>query len=71
MTQLLDKPCPQYVILCDASFQGTGFALLIEDYLIDQKGKIKKTYAPVSFGSRIFTTTQLKIFAKLASSQSC
>ena len=33
---------------------------MIEDYLIDQKGKTKKTYAPVSFGSRLFTTTQLK-----------
>ena len=28
--------------------------------MIDQKGKTKKTYAPVSFGSRLFTTTQLK-----------
>ena len=33
---------------------------MIEDYLIDQKGKTKKTYAPVSLGSRLFTTTQLK-----------
>ena len=33
---------------------------MIEDYLIDQKGKQIKTYAPVSFGSRLFTTTQLK-----------
>ena len=29
----------QYVILCDANFHGTGFVLMIEDYLIDQKGK--------------------------------
>ena len=34
--------------------------MMIEDYLIDQKGKTKKSYAPVSFGSRLFTTTQVK-----------
>ena len=34
---------------------------MIEHYLINQKGKTKKTYAPVSFGSRLFTTTQLKL----------
>ena len=50
----------QYVILCDANFHGMEFVLMIEDYLIDQKSKTKKTYAPVSFDSRLFTTTQLK-----------
>ena len=60
LTLRLAKPGLQYVILCDASFHGTGFVLMIEDYLIDQKGKTKKTYAPVSFGLRLFTTTQLK-----------
>ena len=60
LTLRLAKPGLQYVILCDASFHGTGFVLMIEDYLIDQKSKTKKTYAPVSFGSRLFTTTQLK-----------
>ena len=60
LTLRLAKPGLQYVILCDASFHGTGFVLMIEDYLIDQKGKTKKTYAPVSFGSRLFKTTQLK-----------
>ena len=47
--------------MSDASFHGTGILLMIQDYLIYQKGKIKKTYAPVSFGSSFFTTTQLKI----------
>ena len=60
LTLRLAKPGLQFVILCDASFHGTGFVLMIEDYLIDKKGKTKKTYAPVSFGSRLFTTTQLK-----------
>ena len=63
LTLHLAKPGLQYVILCDASFRGTGFVLMIEDYLIDQKGKTKKTYAPVSFGSRLFTTTELNFSA--------
>ena len=58
LTLHLAKPGLQYVNLCDASFHGTGFALMIEQYLIDQKGKTKQTHAPVY---RIFTTTQLKI----------
>ena len=56
----LAKPGLQYVILCDACFHGSGFVLMIEDYLIDQKGKAKKIYAPVSFGLRPFTARQLK-----------
>ena len=54
LTLRLAKPGLQYAIFCDASFHGTGFVLMIEDYLIDQKGKTKKTYAPVFFGSRLF-----------------
>ena len=60
LTLRLAKPGLQYVILCDASFHGTGFVSMIEDYLIDQKCKTKRIYAPVSFGSRLFTTTQLE-----------
>ena len=60
LTLSLAKPGLQYVILCDNSFNGTGFVLMIENYLIDQKGKKKETYAPVFFGSRLFTTTQLQ-----------
>ena len=58
-TLRLAKPDLQYVILCDASFHGTGFVLMIKDYLIAQKGKSKKTYAPVFFDSKLFTATQL------------
>ena len=60
VTLPLAKPGLQYVILCDASFHGSGFVLRIEDYLIDQKGKTKKIYAPVSFGSRLFIRIHLK-----------
>ena len=59
-TLRLAKPGLQYVLLCDASYHGTGFVLMIEDYLFDQQGKEKKVYAPVSFGSRLFGPTQLK-----------
>ena len=56
----LAKPGFQCAILCDASFHDTGFVLMIEVYLIDHKGKTNKTYALVSFGSRLFIATQLK-----------
>ena len=42
LTLRLAKPGLQYVILCDASYHGTGFVLMIEDYLQDQNGKEKK-----------------------------
>ena len=47
MTQRLPRPGLKYVILSDASSQCTGFLLLTEDYLIDQKRKEKETYAPI------------------------
>ena len=46
----LAKPGFLYVNLYHASFHGLCFVLMIEDYLIDQKSEIKKTYDPVSFG---------------------
>ena len=60
ITLRLPKPDLQYVILCDASCHGTGFVLMVEDYVnTENKGKTK-TYAPVSFGSRLFNEPQLK-----------
>ena len=56
----LAKPRQQYVILCDASYYGSGFVLMIEDYLVEMGGKKKQAYAPVSFGSQFFNTSQLK-----------
>ena len=37
------KPSLHYVILCDASFHGTGFVLMIEEHLIDQNVKQRQT----------------------------
>ena len=63
VTLQLTKPGLQYVILCDASYHGTGFVLMVEDYVNERKHtgkKEKKTYALVSFGSHLFNATQLK-----------
>ena len=57
LTLRLPKPGLQYVILCDASYHGTGFVLMVEYY---EKTEEVKTYAPVLFGSRLFNTGQLK-----------
>ena len=48
--------------MTDASFRSAGYALMIEDNA-DQKIQSKrKTYAPVAFGSKIFSPAQLKMF---------
>ena len=60
ITLRLPKPGLQYVILCDASYHGTGFVLMSEDFVKTDNKDEMKTYAPVSFGSRLFNTAQLK-----------
>ena len=62
----LSEANAQYVILTDASFYAAAYVLMIEDYITDQSGKTSKTYVPVSFDSKIFTPTYLKlsIYAK-------
>ena len=58
----LKQPIPgkQLVLMTDASFRSTGYARMIEDNP-DQKIQSKrKTYAPVAFGSKIFSPAQLK-----------
>ena len=48
----------QLVLMTDASFRSAGYALIIEDNP-DQKIQSKrKTYAPVAFGSKIFSPAQ-------------
>ena len=68
LTLRLPKANKQYVILADASWYSAGFVLMIEDYN-EKKSKDPKhivNYAPVSFGSRLFSASQLKmsIYAK-------
>ena len=59
----LKQPIPgkQLVLMTDASFRSAGYALMVEDNP-DQKIQSKrKTYAPVAFGSKIFSPAQLKV----------
>ena len=59
----LKQPIPgkQLVVMTDAFFRSAGYALMIEDNP-DQKVQSKgKTYAPVAFGSKIFSPAQLKM----------
>ena len=51
----------QYVLMTDASFRASGYALMIEEN--DEKKILskKKTFAPVAFGSRVFSPAQLKM----------
>ena len=59
----LKQPIPgtQLVLMTDASFRSAGYALMFEDNP-DQKIQSKrKTYAPVAFGSKIFSPAQLKM----------
>ena len=59
----LKQPIPgkQLVLMKYASFRSAGYALMIEDNP-DQKIKSKRqTYAPIPFGSKIFSPAQLKM----------
>ena len=61
-TLRLAKPDKQYVILTDASYHQAGYVLMIEDYLQPSNDmKTTRTYAPVSFGSRLFNAAQAKL----------
>ena len=54
-------PGKQLVLMMDARFRSAGYDLMIEDNL-DQKIQTKrKTYAPVAFGSKIFSPAQLRL----------
>ena len=60
-------PGKQLVLMTDASFRSAGYALMIEDNP-DQKIQSKrKKYAPVAFGSKVFSPAQLKmsIYSKI------
>ena len=53
-------PGKQLVLMTDASFRSAGYAVMIEDNP-DQKIQSKrKTYAPVAFGSKVFSPHSLR-----------
>ena len=59
----LKQPIPgkQLVLMTDASFRSVGYALMIEDNPDRKIQSKRKTYAPVAFGSKIFSPAQLKM----------
>ena len=64
----LQQPIPnkQIALMTDASFGAAGYAVLIEDDPIQKFTSLRKSYAPVAYGSKTFTPAQIKmsIFAK-------
>ena len=59
----LKQPLPgkQLFLITDASFRSAGYALMIEDNPHLKIQSTRKTYAPVAFGSKIFSPAQLKM----------
>ena len=59
----LKQPIPgkQLVLMTDASLRSAGYALMIEDNPYQKIKPKRKTYAPVAFGSKIFSPAQLKM----------
>ena len=64
----LRQPLPgkQLVLMTDASFQAAGYAVLIEDDPNQKYTSTRKTYAPIAYGSKTFSPSQIKmsIYAK-------
>ena len=60
---VLKKPIPgkQLVLMIDAIFRSAGYALMTEDNPAQKIQSKRKTYAPVAFGSKIFSPAQLKM----------
>ena len=59
-------PNRQLVLMTDASFTAAGYAILTEDDPNQKFTSVKKSYAPIAYGSKTFTPSQLKmsIYAK-------
>ena len=51
----------QYVLMTGASFRASGYALMIEEDNDKKINSKKKTFAPVAFGSKVFSPAQLKM----------
>ena len=64
----LQQPFPnkQIALMTDASFGAAGYAVLIEDDPSQKFTSLRKSYAPVAYGSKTFTPAQIKmsIYAK-------
>ena len=64
----LRQPLPgkQLVLMTDASFQAAGYAVLIEDDPNQKYTSARKTYAPIAYGSKTYSPSQIKmsVYAK-------
>ena len=64
----LKQPMPnrQYFLKTDANFENAGYALMIEENPEEKISSFRKFYAPVAFGSKIVSPSQIKmsIYAK-------
>ena len=64
----LQQPIPnkQIALMADASFGAAGYAVLIEDDPSQKFTSLRKSYAPVAYGSETFTPAQIQmsIYAK-------
>ena len=59
----LKQPIPgkQLVLRTDASFRSAGYTFMIEDNPDEKIQSKRKTYAPVAFGSKVFSPAELKM----------
>ena len=59
----LRQPLPgkQLVLMTDASFQAAGNAVLIEDNPNQKYTSTRKTYAPIAYGSKAYSPSQIKM----------
>ena len=59
----LQQPIPnkQIALMTDASFGAAGYAVLIEDDPNQKYTSLRKSYAPVAYGSKTFTPAQIKM----------
>ena len=59
----LRQPLPgkQLVLMTDASFQAPGFAVLIEDDPKQKYTSTPKTYAPIAYGSKTYSPSQINM----------
>ena len=54
-------PGKQLVLMMDASFRSASYAFMIEDNPDQKLQSKRRTYAPVAFGSKLFSAAQLKM----------
>ena len=59
----LRQPLPgkQLVLMTDASFQAAGYAVLIENDPHQKYTSTRKTYAPIAYGSKTYSPSQIKM----------